>query len=90
MSDTAPPTPAVSAAPSFRRHPAAAAAPSTRVTSDPSGGGLVIPEDKVVVWDDTMKQMVLKNRDEVTLTTWKSRIRNAAWKFWAGGPPLGA
>ncbi|CAN0131945.1 unnamed protein product [Ectocarpus sp. 12 AP-2014] len=37
-----------------------------------------------------MKQMVVKNRDEVELTTWKSRIRNAAWQFWAGGPPLGA
>lgn len=65
MSGTAPPTPAASAAPSLRGYPAAA--PSTRVTAD-SSGGVVIPEDKVVVWDDTMKQMVVKNRDEVTLT----------------------
>ncbi|CAN0188281.1 unnamed protein product [Ectocarpus sp. 6 AP-2014] len=86
MSGTAPPTPLASAAPSFRRYPVAA--PPIRVTSD-SSGRLLIPEDKVVVWDDTMKQMVVKNRDEVKLTTWKSRIRNAAWQFWAGGPLLG-
>jgi len=29
--------------------------------------GLVIPEGKVAVWDNTMKQMVIKDRDEVKL-----------------------
>ncbi|CAM9093721.1 unnamed protein product [Pylaiella littoralis] len=54
-----------------------------------AAGGLVIPEGKVAVWDNTMKQMVIKDKEDVKLKTWSTRIRDAAWNFWAGGPPVG-
>eukprot|EP00903_Cladosiphon_okamuranus_P018098 g16655.t1 len=66
------------------RPPRAAASAGT-----PTGGGLVIPKGKVAVWDETNRIMVIKNRDEVKLKTWKTRLRAAAFRFWAGGPPIG-
>lgn len=52
---TAEPTPAAS----MRGDPAPPAASST--------SGVVIPEGKVVVWDNTLEQMVIKDKDEVKL-----------------------
>eukprot|EP00903_Cladosiphon_okamuranus_P018097 g16654.t1 len=82
-SGTAAPTPAASirgdaATPTTTASAAGAAGAGT--------GGLVVPEGKVAVWDNTMKQMVIKDREDVKLKTWTTRIKDAAWKFWAGGP----
>lgn len=57
MADTAAPSPSVSAAPSVRGDPAPAS------SAGPSG--LVIPEGMVVVWDDTLKQFVVKDSNDV-------------------------
>lgn len=66
-SGTAAPTPAGS----IRGDPTAVAGGSAGAAAGgaaPGGtGGLVIPEGKVAVWDNTMKQMVIKDKEDVKL-----------------------
>ena len=58
---TAAPTPSVS----IRGDPAAAATPPPAASAP--NGGVVIPEGKVAVWDATMQQMVIKDKEDVKL-----------------------
>eukprot|EP00752_Nemacystus_decipiens_P010978 g9755.t3 len=92
MSQSTTGTAAPSPAASIRGDPDSTTAPwnhrrPRREARSASAGGFTIPEGMVLVWDETMRQMVVKDRDDVKLKTWKTRLRRAAFKFWAGGPP---
>lgn len=70
-SDTAAPTPAGS----IRGDPTAAAAAGGDGAAPGGTGGLVVPEGKVAVWDNTMKQMVIKDKEDVKLKVTDRRDR---------------